>query len=63
MVHVVTQPDQVLRTTRTREVRQSIVALGTRPYLVRVVVDVLGRDIHVVTVYRTSQVAKYWRAT
>jgi hypothetical protein len=28
MAHVVTQPEQVVRTTRTREVRQSIVALG-----------------------------------
>jgi hypothetical protein len=52
MIHVVTRPEQVIRTTPIREVRQSIVTVGTRPYLVRVV-----------TVYRTSQVARYWRAT
>ncbi len=32
-----------------------------RTYLVRVIADLAGQDIQVVTVYRTSKVSKYWR--
>lgn len=36
-------------------------SLSSREYLVRVVVDVNCQPAEVVTVYRTSRVAKYWR--
>jgi hypothetical protein len=46
-----------------REVRQSRVTLPDgKIRLLRVVVDVVRDDMKVVTVYRTSKLAKYWRA-
>ena len=38
----------------------SSVQQGT-PYLVRVFVDIAGNEETVVTVYKTSKIAKYWR--
>ena len=32
-----------------------------RNYLVRVVADLVGEEIRIVTVYGTSKLAKYWR--
>ena len=45
-----------------RDVLQSRVAVAGKAYLVRVFVDVDRNPAEVVTVYRTSRVAKYWRA-
>jgi hypothetical protein len=59
------------RTPRRQEVEvregrvifQSRLGLGrpARTYLVRIVVDVDRRPAEVVTVYRTTKIAKYWR--
>lgn len=56
------RPEQVLAVRRGREVRQSRIqsSEGTR-YLVRVFVDIAGNHETVVTVYKTSKIAKYWR--
>lgn len=47
-----------------RDIYQSRLSLGEPPrtYLVRVVVDVDRRPPEIVTAYRTSKIAKYWRA-
>ena len=60
----VTTPEQQLTVTPGRVVAQSRYSLGTPPrqYLVRVVVDTDRFPAEVVTAYRTSKVAKYWRA-
>jgi hypothetical protein len=62
-IAVAATPDQILVVRAGRQIRQSIISFspGGRRYLVRAIVDVLGDDIRVVTVYRTSRVAKYWR--
>ena len=60
---VAVTPEQVIAVRAAREVRQSRVTLADgRRHLVRVVADTGGDDIRIVTVYRTSKVAKYWRA-
>jgi hypothetical protein len=60
VIQVASRPEQILPSGRGREVRQSRVSMG-RTYLVRVIADLAGQDIQVVTVYRTSKVSKYWR--
>ncbi|MBA3493262.1 MAG: hypothetical protein H0T87_03840, partial [Gammaproteobacteria bacterium] len=42
---------------------QSIVEIDQKPYLVRVMVNETAYPPTVVTVYRTSKIEKYWRAT
>ena len=56
-------PEQVVPVRAGREVRQSRVPFPPdgRLYLVRTFVDVQTTGETVVTVYRTSKVAKYWR--
>ena len=58
---VLAAPGQRLRVRRGREVVQSRVDFGGRVYLVRVVVDTGHTPAEVVTAYRTSKIAKYWR--
>lgn len=60
---VLTSPQQVEEVRPGRVVYQSIVEMEkeNRPYLLRVFVDVDYMPPRVVTVYRTSKVAKYWR--
>jgi len=43
-------------------VLQSRIAFGATVHLVRVFVDVDRSPAEVVTVYRTSDILKYWRA-
>ena len=58
---VLDSPDEVVPALHGLSVRQSIVRMGEKTCLVRVVVaDRPGEDI-VVTVYRTSKLAKYRR--
>jgi hypothetical protein len=62
-IQVALAPGQVVVVRPGRQIRQSIVSFspsGSR-YLVRVIVDVHGEDIRILTVFRTSRVAKYWR--
>jgi len=59
---VMTQPDQVVLTYGARTVFQSLVDFPEgRAYLVRVVVDDAADPPIVITAYRTTKVAKYWR--
>jgi hypothetical protein len=60
---VLAAPEQRLEVRPGRVVLQSRVSIGTakRTYLVRVFVDVDRRPAEVVTAYRTSRIAKYWR--
>jgi hypothetical protein len=44
-----------------RDVLQSLTEVSGKRYLVRVLVDVNRRPAEVVTAYRTSKIAKYWR--
>ena len=60
---VLAHPEQELKVREGRVIFQSRVGLGRsgRTYLVRIVVDVDRRPAEVVTVYRTTKIAKYWR--
>lgn len=60
---VLAAPQQRLEVRPGRVVFQSQVSMGRprRTYLVRVFVDVDRRPAEVVTAYRTSRIAKYWR--
>ena len=42
---------------------QSSVEINQKPYLVRVMVNETVTPAKVVTVYRTSKINKYWKAT
>ncbi len=59
---VLAKPEQRLAVRVGRVVLQSRVGLSTpaKTYLVRVFVDVDRSPAEVVTVYKTSKVAKYW---
>lgn len=59
---VADRPEQVVPVRPGREVRQSRIQgpEGTT-HLVRVFVDIAGNEETVVTVYKTSKIAKYWR--
>lgn len=60
---VLATPEQRFPIRSGRIVLQSRLMLGSPAamYLVRVVVDVDRRPAEVVTVYRTTKLAKYWR--
>lgn len=53
------RPGQVLSAPKGRTIHQSKVAGGRM--LLRVVVREVAAAYHVITAYRTSKVAKYWR--
>ena len=65
ILDVARHPEQVVPGYGGREVRQSRVAFPPQNqlYLVRVITEMDGAAFRVVTVYRTSQIAKYWRST
>ena len=60
---VLSSPEQVLEVRPGRRVYQSRLEANepNKTYLVRVFVDVDRDPAQVVTVYRTTKVAKYWR--
>lgn len=60
---VLTSPEQRFDLRPGRVALQSRMMMGMpeRAYLVRVIVDVDCQPAEVVTVYRTSKIAKYWR--
>ncbi len=62
---VLALPEQTERIRPGRVVYQSRAAMGKPPttYLLHVFVDVDRQPVEVVTVYRTSKIAKYWRGT
>jgi hypothetical protein len=53
-------PGQILSAPRGRHIYQSMMGSGGR-MLLRVIVKEDATAYHVVTVYKTSKVAKYWR--
>jgi hypothetical protein len=61
---VLAAPEQVESVREGREVYQSRIESGEPPqtYVLRVFVDTDREPPEVVTVYRTSKIAKYWRA-
>ena len=60
---VLSAPEQQVEVRPGRIVLQSRIATGERAgmYLIRVVVDINREPAEVVTAYRTSKIAKYWR--
>lgn len=60
---VLAAPEQTETVRKGREIHQSLLQSGEPPktYLLRVFVDIDRIPPEVVTVYRTSKVAKYWR--
>ena len=59
---VLAAPEQRFNVRPGRDALQSRIAFDGRTYLVRVFVDVDRRPAEVVTVYRTSSIARYWRS-
>jgi hypothetical protein len=59
---VLSSPEQRHSVRPGRDVLQSRITLAGKTYLLRVFVDVDRDPAEVVTVYRTSRIAKYWRA-
>jgi hypothetical protein len=59
---VLAAPEQRHPVRPGRDVLQSRITLTGKIYLVRVFVDIDRSPAEVVTVYRTSQIARYWRA-
>jgi hypothetical protein len=61
IVHgVLAAPEQRHLVRPGRDVLQSRIAFSGKSYLLRVFVDIDRSPAEVVTVYRTSQIAKYW---
>jgi hypothetical protein len=59
---VIAEPQQVVPVGEGRRVYQSQLDFGDgKIYLLRVVVDETTAPPSVVTAYRTSKIAKYWR--
>jgi len=59
---VLAAPEQRHAVRAGRDVLQSRIAFSGKTYLLRVFVDIDRDPAEVVTVYRTSRIAKYWRA-
>ena len=59
---VLAAPEQRDTVRLGRDVLQSRLEIEGKRYLVRVFVDIDPRPAEVVTVYRTSNVDKYWRS-
>ena len=55
-------PEQRRNLRPGRDVLQARIELSGKTYLLRAFVDVDRRPAEVVTVYRTSKIAKYWRS-
>jgi hypothetical protein len=62
-MQVMKNPGQQLDVRPGRVVLQSMLQESGKQFLLRVFVDVDRRPAEVVTAYRTSKVAKYWRAS
>jgi hypothetical protein len=59
---VLNSPEQVVQAAKGRKAYQSRLDFGGgRIYLVRVIVDESTKPPSLITAYRTSKIAKYWR--
>jgi hypothetical protein len=54
-------PEQIVDAPKGRKIYQSRVELSGKSFLIRVIVDPNVDPAIVITVYRTSKIAKYWR--
>jgi hypothetical protein len=59
---VMSGPEQRRNLRSGRDVLQARIELSGKTYLLRAFVDVDRRPAEVVTIYRTSKIAKYWRS-
>jgi hypothetical protein len=59
---VLEAPEQRYPARPGRDVLQTRIEVAGKTYLFRVFVDVDRRPAEVVTAYRTSRIAKYWRS-
>jgi hypothetical protein len=57
---VVEAPDQVVESIEDREIRQSVIEMEGKSYLIRVIVE-RSTPQAIVTVYRTSRIRRYWK--
>ncbi len=56
------KPDEIVDEYGNKKAYQSQIDMGSgKIYLVRVIVDDMAEPKRVVTVYRTSKIARYWR--
>jgi hypothetical protein len=62
VLSVVRRPQQSIASRKGRSICQSLIGQARR-LLLRVVIKEDSHAIHVVTAYKTSKVAKYWRTT
>ncbi len=60
VIAIIRNPGQVLPSVKGRVIYQSKIGRAAR-MLLRVVVKEDDRAYHVVTVYKTSKIARYWR--
>lgn len=58
---ILAAPEQRHAMRPERDLLQSSIAFAGTTYLLRVFVDIYRDPAEVVTVYRTSRIAKYWR--
>lgn len=62
-LRTVHEPQQIVPSYAGRKVYQSLVEMGDgKEYVFRVIVEETADTITVITVYKTSQVDKYWRS-
>jgi len=60
--YVVNNPQQILRQDKDIRIHQSQVDLGTgKLYLLRIFINIAVDPATIITVYRTSQIKKYWK--
>jgi hypothetical protein len=61
LIETIRNPGQIVPSVKGRQIHQSLVGRAGR-LLLRVVVKEVAGVYHVVTAYKTSKIAKYWRA-
>ena len=60
--NVLLKPQQILPGKKLRKIAQSIVKLEGLDFLIRVIYEEKGKDLEVLTVYKTTKIEKYWRS-
>jgi len=60
---VLASPEQIVPVFRGLVAYQSLVRFGRQTFLVRAIVNDSTEPRRVVTVYRTTKIAKYWRSS
>jgi hypothetical protein len=60
VVKTIRSPGQIVPSAKGRQIFQALIGRAKR-LLLRVIVKEAGHVYHVVTAYKTSKIAKYWR--